>query len=160
MVWQSEEALKRADQPMLLHCRISTFKAGMNSQRRGTNQASAPIVGFRAIVLDAQAQASNGGPSKRLPIEIWSKRRVSIYDFIFPAQQSRSSDVDGTGRPKYQFYLEVEHVIFPADPPTPMRARHTWDRESFAVADSKESARVERKPGYYVEPSVKERIML
>src|SRR5207253_1987127 len=61
-----------------------------------------------------------------------------------------SSQVDGAVVPRYQFYLEVEHVVFPEDGERPTEPEMVWGRESFAVAKSKESARYEEIPGYEV----------
>jgi hypothetical protein len=156
LVWNSEEDLREAHQPILLRCRITTAKAGPGSSLHGTNQSTHPVVGFQAVVFDedqlAAMQASARG--HRSSVSIWSGRKVEIYDFAFPAQHTDSSQVDGGLTPKYQFHLEVEHVVFPADGACPESPEMVWGRESFAVAKSRKSARYQAVPGYEVTSEV------
>lgn len=161
LVWDSEDALRAAQQPTILRSRITTSNAGLDSQLRGTNQAAAPIEGFRAVIYDnAQWNAhQKSSQAVRAPVRIWSKRDVNVYDFEFPTQRSTSSQVDGKVRPKYQFHLEVEQVVFPAEGDYPETPDFVWQRESFAVAKSRNSAKVEETPGYFVEHGKCEQIM-
>ncbi len=161
MVWDSENELQAARQPILLKCRITTSKAGIDSQLRGTNQSTAPIAGFESVILDEAELLAlrNTARATRPPVRIWSGRDVKVFDFEFPTQRNDSAQVDGGIAPKYQFHLEVEHVVFPADRPGPGRPELVWERETFAVAASRDSARMEEKPGFYVEPTTKEAIL-
>lgn len=70
-----------------------------------------------------------------------------------------SSQADGAVVPKYQFYLEVEGVVFPADGEKPENPEMVWASESFAVAKSKDSARFEEVPGYDVPHELQSEIM-
>jgi hypothetical protein len=161
LVWDSEADLRSARQPVILKCRITTNKAGLDSQMRGTNQSIAPIAGFEAVILDELRLTGlqNSTRTARPPIQIWSGRDVQVYDFEFPTSRTDSSQVDGAIRPKYQFHLEVERVILPADGGGTEAAAFLWERETFAVAARKDSARLEEKPGYYVEPQLEAEIL-
>ena len=157
-VWDSEADLQAAQQPIILKCRITTNKAGPDSQLRGTNESAAPIAGFEAVILDEQqltALRYSSGVGRR-SVQIWSGRRVNFYDFIFPAQQTDSSQVDAGIRPKYQFHVEVERVVFPIDCDIPENPGLLWARETFAVAEKRTSAKLELKPGFHVEPKVRD----
>jgi hypothetical protein len=128
---------------------------------RGTNQSVAPIAGFEAIVFDETRLVGlqHSTRAARSGIRIWSGRDVQVYDFEFPTTRADSSQVDGADRPKYQFHLEIERVVFPADGQKPGRASFLWERESFAVAARRDSARLEERPGYFVEPEVEAKIL-
>jgi hypothetical protein len=91
-------------------------------------------------------------------ITIWSGRPVEVYDFEFPTSRTISSQVDGTIIPNYQFYVEVDHVIFPGDGICPERPEMVWERESFAVVNKKADVNVEDMPGYLVTPELEEAI--
>lgn len=162
LVWDSESALATAQQPVILQCRITTSKAGIDSQFRGTNQSAAPVAGFEAVIWDdAELGAmQNSQHRRRPPVRLWSGRDAQVYDFEFPTQHTDSSQLDGSVRPKYQFHLEVERVVLPAtaasfDKPPDF----VWTAESFSVAASKDSARMEESPGYFVEPERERKIL-
>jgi hypothetical protein len=161
LVWDSNSDLQSARQPILLKCRITTHKAGLNSQLRGTNQSAAPVAGFEAVVFDeTELQAlRSGARAMRSPVRIWSGREVHAFDFEFPTQRSDSGQVDAGVEPKYQFHLEVEHVILPAEGFGGKGPELTWERESFAVAEKRDSARMEEKPGFFVDPPTREAIL-
>jgi hypothetical protein len=161
LVWDSVSDLQTARQPKLLFCRETTHKAGPTSALRGTNRSPAPIAGFGAVIFDEQQLSAMQGsrPAERSSVAIWSKRPVEIYDFEFPIVRTDSSQVDAGVTPKYQFHLEVERVIFPADGARPNVPDSLWTRESFAVAKSKESAKCEPIPGYHVSPELEAQIM-
>lgn len=161
LVWNSEADLRSARQPVILKCRITTNKAGLDSQMRGTNQSIAPIAGFEAVIFDEMRLAGlrNSTRAARPPVRIWTGRDVQVYDFEFPTSRTDSSQVDGAIRPKYQFHLEVERVILPADGGGTDAAIFLWERETFAVAARKDSARIAEKPGYYVEPQLEAEIL-
>ena len=161
LVWESEAALRSSEQPIILNCRITTNKAGLDSQLRGTNQSSAPIAGFMAVIWDeAECTArQSGSQGRRVPVPISTGRQVDIYDFEFPTSRANSSQVDGSIRPLYQFHLEVEHVAFPVSGNRPKRPHLSWSPESFAVAEDKKSARMEESPGFYVEPRVQQEML-
>jgi hypothetical protein len=152
LVWTSEASLQAGHQPIILRCRVTTKKAGPASLRRGSNRSTAPMAGFEAVIFDehqlaAVQQSARAAPSS---VTIWSGRPVEAYDFEFPTHRPDSSQVDGGVTPKYQFHLEVEHVAFPADEDRPENPEMVWGRESFAVAESKDSAKPEEIPGYPV----------
>jgi len=161
LVWNSEAELTAARQPVMLYCRITTSKAGIDSQLRGTNQSVAPIAGFEVVIWDdteLQAQ-QNSQPGKRAPVRLWSGREVHVYDFETPTQFVDSSQIDGSVRPKYQFHLEVERVVVPASGDYSKLPEYVWSPESFSVAASREAARVEKSPGYSVEPEHEQQII-
>lgn len=161
LVWNSDAALAAAQQPVILQCRITTSKAGRNSQLRGTNQSVAPVAGFEAVIWDdAELTAQrNSHPGKRPPVRLWSGREVQVYDFEFPTGHSDSSQLDGAVRPKYQFHLEVECVILPTTWRSSKLPDYVWSPESFSVASSPEAARVQETSGYFVEPDRERQIM-
>jgi hypothetical protein len=154
LVWNSEADIAAARQPVLLQCRITTSKAGIDSQLRGTNQSTAPVAGFEAVIWDdAELTAQqNSQRGRRSPVRLWSGREVQVYDFEFPTQFADSSQIDGSVRPKYQFHLEVERVVLPATGNFSKMPDYVWSAESFSVAASRDAARMEETPGYYVEP--------
>jgi hypothetical protein len=161
LVWNSEAELTAARQPVMLQCRITTSKAGINSQLRGTNQSVAPIAGFEAVIWDdtelvAQRNSQKG---RRTPVRLWSGRDAQVYDFEFPTQSVDSSQIDGAVRPRYQFHLEVERVVVPAASDYSKVPDYVWSPESFSVAASREAARVEETPGYFVEPEREQQII-
>ncbi len=145
----------------MLQCRITTSKAGQNSQLRGTNQSVAPVAGFEAVIWDdAELTAQqNSQRGRRLPVQLWSGREVQVYDFEFPTTHVDSSQVDGTVRPKYQFHLEVARVVMPTTGSFSKLPEFVWSPESFSVAASRDAARMEETPGYYVEPDREQQIM-
>ena len=160
LVWNSDSDLNAARQPVVLQCRITTSKAGIDSQLRGTNQSVAPVAGFEAIIWDdaellAQRNSQRG---KRSPVRLWSGREVQVYDFEFPTQHLDSSQLDGAMRPKYQFHLEVERVVLPAAVEFSKFPDYMWSPESFSVAANREAARMEETPGYFVEPEQERQI--
>lgn len=161
LVWNSNAELEAARQPVILQCRITTSKAGQNSQFRGTNKSVAPVAGFEAVIWDdAELTAQqNSQWGRRPPVQLWSGREVQVYDFEFPAAYIDSSQVDGTVQPKYQFHLEVERVIMPTTGSFTKLPEYLWSPESFSVAASRDAARVEETPGYYVEPDRERQIM-
>ncbi len=161
LVWDSEAALQSAEQPIILKCRKTTSNAGKNPQKHGTNQSTSPISGFKAVILDERRLAAEQKSSSetRGTVKIWSGRAINVYDFEFPTQRNDSMQVDGNTDPKYQFYLEVDHAVFPANRRWPFRPKLMWERETFAVAAKKDSARMEEKPGYRVEPEQRDQIM-
>jgi hypothetical protein len=161
LVWNSNAELAAARQPVMLQCRITTSKAGQNSQLRGTNQSVAPVAGFEAVIWDdAELMAQQSSqPGRRSPVRLWSGREVQVYDFEFPTAHVDSSHVDGTVRPKYQFHLEVERVVMPSTGDFSKLSEFVWSPESFSVAASREATRVEETPGYYVEPERERQIM-
>jgi hypothetical protein len=160
LVWKSEADLRAGNQPIILRCRITTNKAGPQSQLQGTNLATAAVAGFQAVVFDEkQLAAMQSAPAaSRSSVTIWSGRPVELYDFEFPTKRSDSSQVDGRVTPKYQFHLEVEHIVFPADEDRPEGAEFVWARDSFAVANSKDDAKVEEVLGYVVTPRLEQEI--
>ena len=117
--------------------------------------------GFKAVILDelklAGMQKSQSG--ERQSVRIWSGRDVKVFDFEFPTSWTESSQVDAGIKPHYQIYLQTEAVIFPADHAIPPGASLAWERETFAVADSKKTARFEQTPGYLVPPEAREKIL-
>lgn len=161
LVWNSDSDLASARQPVMLQCRITTSKAGINSQLRGTNQSVAPVAGFEAVIWDdAELTAqSNSQQGRRPPVSLWSGRQVHVYDFEFPTAHTDSSQIDGPVRPRYQFHLEVERVIVPDTGDFPKLPDYVWSPESFSVAASREAARVEETPGYFVEPDREQQII-
>src|SRR5262249_9169898 len=144
LVWKSETDLQEGKQPIILQCRISANNAGPDSLRRGTNQSSAPIAGFHAVLLDEDQLAAmhQPGSATRSAVSIWSGRDVEVYDFEYPTSRTDSAQVDGSISPKYQYYFEVDHVVFPEDGERPEGVGKVWGRDSFAVAESKDSARI------------------
>jgi hypothetical protein len=154
LVWDSEADLHAGNQPLLLRCRITTNKAGPGSRLHGTNQSTAPIAGFEAVLLDQNQLAAmhQEQAAPRAAVSIWSGRRVEVYDFEYPTQRLDSAQVDGGVTPKYQFHLEVESVVFPADGARPDAPERVWTRDTFAVAKSREDARYVEMPGYFVQP--------
>jgi hypothetical protein len=152
LVWNSLSELESARQPIMLHCRETTHKAGPNSQRRGTNRSSDPIMGFAAIIFDLKQLAMTHQPfvGNSSSTTLWSSRPVEFFDFEFPTQRSSSIQVDHGVKPNYQFYLEVDEVTFPVDGNHPADAQTLWTRESFAVAKSRDSAKYKDILGYEV----------
>ena len=120
-----------------------------------------PIAGFQAVIWDESYRiaAQNSLPRTQTTTKIWSGRDVNVYDFEFPSLRGDSSQVDGGVRPKYQFHLEIEHVVFPAEGDYPNESNLVWERETFAIAESRDSAKIEEKPGFYVEPRLKEEMI-
>lgn len=161
LVWSSDADLAVARQPVMLQCRITTSKAGQNSQLRGTNRSVAPVAGFEAVIWDDAELAAqqNSQRGQRPPVQLWSGREVQAYDFEFPTACIDSSQVDGTVRPKYQFHLEVERVVMPTTSSSSKPPEYVWSPESFSVAASREAARIEETPGYFVEPDRERQIM-
>jgi len=160
-VWESSSALQAARQPVILQCRVTTYKAGPASDLRGTNQSDNPIDGFEAVIFDhiRLAALQNGSNSVHPRVTIWSGHHVNVFDFEFPTARTDSLQVDNGIQPRYQFHLEVERVIFPADGPLPTQPRLIWNRETFAVAESRDSAKFQSKPGFYVEPKLRDEML-
>lgn len=75
-------------------------------------------------------------------------------------QPTDSAQIDGGVQPKYQFHLEVDQIIFRSGGNRASNAELLWTPESFAVAKSKDDAKLERVEGYYVPPDVRVQILL
>jgi len=161
MVWDSLAALVAGDQPVLLRCHLSTQDPSPTSGVRGTNRSPAPIAGFGAVLLDEGQLLAMQNARRRPPsaVTIWSRREVEYFDFDFPTSRVDSSGVEGGIRPNYRFLLEVDDVVLPADGPPPDDPAFLWTRESFAVAKTKDEARLERIPGYQVPAELQHQIM-
>jgi hypothetical protein len=161
LVWNSRADLQAGRQPIILRCRITTSKAGPDSRRHGTNQSTAPVAGFRAVIFDESQLAAMHQSAKtpRSVVPLWSGRTAELYDFEFPTPRLDSSQVDGTITPKYQFHFEVEHVAFSAEGNHPEAPEMVWGRETFAVAESKNSVKREEIDGYYVPPDMVQAIL-
>ena len=97
----------------------------------GNQPFTAPVAGFAAVILDESQLLAMGQNRKALrsSVAIWSKRPVETYDFEFPTNRTDSSQVDAGVTPKYQFHLEVERDIFPADGIRP-DAQNCFGREN------------------------------
>ncbi len=156
MVWDSHSDLAAGRPPVLLRCRESAHNED------GTNRAQSPMEGFGAAIYDeAQLLAKQrNSRGQRSSIGIWSGRDVEMYDFEFRQQPSDSAQIDGGIRPPYQFHLEVEHIIFPTDRNPLIKPTMLWTPGSFAVAKSKDAAKLERVEGYYVPPELHTQILL
>ncbi len=154
LVWDSRASLAAADQPVILKCRRTSSVAGPNSELAGNNSAPSPMEGFRAIIFDETKLTAmqQGRRASASSVTTWSGRNADVFDFEFPTARNQSVQVDGTVDPLYQIYLQTEAVVFPANNRTPADARFAWERETFAVAKSKEAARMEEAPGYYAPP--------
>ena len=161
LVWLSATDLQAGGQPVILRCQVTTNNAGPGSHLQGTNQSRDPIAGFRGVILDRQqlAATKQSRHSPRLSLPIWSGRPVECYDFEFPTPHADSSQVDAGVTPMYQFHLKVEAIAFPADRERPATAEFVWSRESFAVADSRKSARYQRMDGYPVSEGLRQTIL-
>ncbi len=162
MVWASRSDLHSGIPPILLRCRFTAFNAGATSDERGTNQSVSPMAGFGAAIYDeSQLQTMQDRPNgSRSTQQIWSGHDVEMYDFEFRQQPTDSAQIDGGVQPKYQFHLEVDQIIFPSGSERPYDAELIWTPESFAVAKSKDDAKLERVEGYYVPPDLRVQIML
>lgn len=116
--------------------------------------ADNPVKGFEAAIVDrAELDRLRGaGDGMRQRVSLWSGRSVDIFDFEFPSLTDDSSVVDAGVLPKYRFHLEVQRVVFPATGLVPDQPSMLWEAGSFAVATSKDSAKFEDKPGYFVDP--------
>ncbi|MGI6415192.1 MAG: hypothetical protein ACOX1P_05940 [Thermoguttaceae bacterium] len=161
LVWNSEAELASARQPVILECETSTTNARRNSHLDGTNTSAAPIAGFGAVIWDdAEFSARRSSQYTERPrVRLWSGREVYVYDFEFPTRYSDSSQVDGAVRPEYQFHLEVRRVVLPAAGAFVEMPRYIWSPESFSVAATREAARVEETPGYFVPPQRERQII-
>lgn len=161
MVWESEEDLIAARQPVLLEGRISNFNAGPNSSVSGSNQSTSPISGFRAVVLDKTELAGRQERrfERRLPVKLWSGREVGVYDFELPAPSDDCASYDRGIDPNYRYLLEVEAVVMPTDRSPDDSSELAWSPESFTVAESRRSTNVEASPGYFVEPEVEQEML-
>jgi hypothetical protein len=160
LVWNSPEALKAADQPLMLWCRLSANNAGPDSTIHGTNQSAAPMAGFNAVIfspddLAARAASRVGRPTT---ITIWSGHEVEVFEIEFPTGHQNSSQVDAGLPPTFQFYLEVEQVVFPAEGARPQTPDYLWSRDTFAVATNRKEVRFVGVPGYLVPPKQAEEI--
>ncbi|MEJ7594172.1 MAG: hypothetical protein WKF77_21750 [Planctomycetaceae bacterium] len=162
MVWASRSDLHAGIPPILLRCRFSSFNAGATSDERGTNQSLSPMAGFGAAIYDESQLQMMQHQSKgsRSTQQIWSGHDVEMYDFEFRQQPTDSAQIDGGVQPKYQFHLEVDQIIFPSGGNRSSNAELLWTPESFAVAKSKDDAKLERVEGYYVPPDVRVQILL
>ena len=160
LVWNSKADLVVGNQPVLVRCHLSTQNPSASSAIGGSNQASDPIVGFSAVLNDEdQRKARQKGESLYdMSARLWSGRFVEYYNFEYPTTRTDSSTVDAGVQPTYQFLLEVDQVILPEDGHWKGNPRRVWSRESFAVAKSKDDARVERIPGYHVTADLAEEI--
>lgn len=161
LVWDSDDSLAQADQPMILICRISTSNAGSNSRIQGTNQAPTPISGFDAVVFDeTQLHARQNSTSRRrASVRLGSGRQLNVFDFEFPTSRNDNNQVDGGVEVEYQFHLEVEHVVFPADGSQVNKSEMLWTRPSFALAETKRSAKLVPSPGYWVSVETEKAMM-
>lgn len=161
LVWPSAGALQAAGQPIILQCRVTTYNACPGCGMDSTNQSDNPVKGFQAVIFDATQLASMQGGSRapRPPVRIWSGRDVHVFDFEFPTPSTESPQVDAGVLPKYRFYLEVEKIVFPAGGDFPDRPGLLWERESFAVAESRESAQFHDKPGFFVEARLRDAML-
>ena len=161
LVWHSAGALQAANQPIILQCRVTTYNACPGCGMDSTNQSDNPVKGFQAVIFDATQLASvqSGSTAPRPPVRIWSGRDVHVFDFEFPTPWTESPQVDAGVLPKYRFYLEVEKVVFPAGGDFPDRPGLLWERESFAVAESKESAQFQDKPGFLVDAKLRDAML-
>jgi len=160
-VWDSEVDLQVGRQPHLLRCRISTEKAGPRSDIRGTNQSPSPISGFKAVIWDKnqhQSMTRNQLGDTRA-IRTKTGQEVSVFDFVFPSRHNDSQAIDGSVTPKYQFYLEIDQVIFPSDGDLPERPRYVWVRSSLAVAERQSDAKIEKLPGFSVDEEQRDRML-
>jgi hypothetical protein len=149
MVWDSRADLQAGITPVMLRCRVSAFNAGPNSKYHGTNKSS-PMAGFAAAIYDeGQLRKTRGswlGP--RSSLEIWSGRDVQFFDFERREAFTSSQEIDGEVRPNYQFHLEVDHIVFPADRALSDAPEMLWTPQSFAVAEGKEKSRLRQVKGY------------
>lgn len=161
LVWSSVSALQTAQQPMILQCRVTTYNACPGSGMDSTNQSNNPVKGFQAVIFDATQLAGmrSGSRVRRLPVRIWSGRDVHVFDFVLPTPWTESPQVDAGVLPKYRFYLEVERVVFPAGGDFPVNPGLLWERVSFAVAESKDSAQFHDKPGFFVEAKLRDAML-
>lgn len=161
LVWDSEDDLNAARQPILLKCQISSSIAGSNSGVGGTNQSGSPIAGFNAVILDDQELA--GLLEKRLErrpsVTLSSGRRVQVYGFEFPTHHVDCGTVDRGIEPNYRFLLEVEAVVMPTDRSLNQNVELAWSPDSFTVAKHKKATRVEHSPGYCVAPEVEHEML-
>lgn len=162
LVEESPSTLAAGDQPFILKCLRTSSVAGPHSELAGNNAAQSPMEGFKAIVFDESRLAAMQQGSRLNPpsaVRIWSGRNAEVFDFEFPTARNQSGQVDGSVDPLYQIYLQTEAVVFPANDRTSRRARYAWERETFAVAKSKDAARMEEAPGYFAPPEIKENIL-
>jgi hypothetical protein len=161
LVWPSSAALQTADQPIILQCRVTTYNACPGCGMDSTNQSDNPVKGFQAVIFDATQLASMQGGSRapRPPVRIWSGRDIHVFDFEFPTPWTESPQVDAGVLPKYRFYLEVERIVFSAGGKFPDHASLLWERESFAVAETKESAQFHDKPGFFVDAKLRDAML-
>lgn len=161
LVWDSKADLQKGAQPHLLRCRISTEKAGPNSKLRGTNSSSSPISGFRAVVWDQDQHRAiaNGQAGEAKTVFTRRGQEVKVFDFEFPSAHNDSMAIDGAVTPKYQFYLEVDQVIFPRDGALPERPQYVWLRSSLAVVDNQTDAKMESLPGFSVGEDQRDRMI-
>lgn len=161
LVWNSRASLAAAEQPVILRCRKTSSVAGPNSELAGNNAATSPMAGYKAIVFDETRLTAlqQGGKAIAPAIKTWSGRVADVFDFEFPTTRTQSAQVDGTVDPLYQIYWQTEAVVFPANDRTPAGAKFVWERETFAVAKSKDAARLEESPGYFALPDAKDSIL-
>ena len=161
LVWDSEADLQIGNQPHLLRCRISTEKAGPKSELRGTNSSSSPISGFSAVIWDqSQHQAiASGRSGEARSVRTKRGQEVNVFDFDFPSSSDDSRLVDGHVTPKYQFYLEIDQVVFPVDGDLPDSPRYAWLRSSLAFADDRKDVTTEEIPGYSVNEEQRDRMI-
>lgn len=161
LVWDSEADLQIGRQPHLLRCRISTEKAGPDSDLRGTNASSSPISGFSAVIWDQTQHHAIASGRAGDPKTVRTKRgkEVKVFDFEFPLTSNDSQTFDGPVNPKYQFYLEVDQVVFPRDGDIPEKPGYVWIRSSLAMAESRSDAKTEGLPGFQVDEELRDRMI-
>lgn len=151
-VWDSQTDLENQEQPLLLKCRITTENAGKDSNLQGSNASRSPISGFEAVLWDENHQTGllKGLDDGVTRTTLTENQDVEFYDLEFPSTKTDSSVVDGGVDPKYQFYLEIEKVIFPREGKQPNAPHYVWDRNSLAIAEKKDDAKLEKPPGFLV----------
>lgn len=161
MVWNSRVDLQNGIPPVMLRCHWTAVISGPGSKKQGMAELSGSIAGFRAVIYDdAQLKRKQENQSCRpSSVRIWSGRDVEIFDFELKQQRTDSAQINGNVKPKYQFHLQVDHVIFPAELDIPNDAEMAWWPASFAVAKSANDAKLEQIRGYYVPRDLRTEIL-
>ena len=161
LTWDSDDALSRGQQPVILICRVSTGNAGKDSEIRGSNVADNLVEGFEIVLWDDKQLSSvvSGSAGERRPIvSLPSGRTVSVFDLALLSAARDSQSIDRGSRPMYQFHLEIDEVVPPPDKARGLSTDAVWQPESFAVSD-KSRVRRHRSPGFLV-PASDERAMV